>query len=200
MNSDVFSLKIGGQAGQGIKSAGLLLAKFAVRSGYHVYDYIEYPSLIRGGHNVMQVNISSKEVLAPWKELNFLIALNQETLDLHLEELVPGSAILFDEADKIDTSQVDTNIKLCQVPLSKLAKECGGEELLSNTVALGAAAGLLGGSLAIFEDLIKEKFKGKGEDVVQTNLKSVEAGYNYVKEKYLKACGKHAHSCSTYGY
>src|SRR3972149_3877959 len=91
-----FSLKIGGEAGQGIKSAGLMIAKIATRSGFHIYTYTEYPSLIRGGHNVMQVNISSEEVLAPSQTINFLIALNQETLDRHFAELIGGPGILFD--------------------------------------------------------------------------------------------------------
>ena len=43
---EIFTIKIGGQAGQGIKSAGLLFAKTAARSGYQTYDHTEYPSLI----------------------------------------------------------------------------------------------------------------------------------------------------------
>ena len=62
MRSEVFTLKLGGQAGQGIKAAGLMFSKFAVRLGYHVFNYIEYPSLIRGGHNVMQINVSIKKI------------------------------------------------------------------------------------------------------------------------------------------
>jgi len=45
---DIFTLTIGGLAGQGIKAAGLLLAKIATRLGKHVYAYSEYPSLIKG--------------------------------------------------------------------------------------------------------------------------------------------------------
>jgi len=59
---EVFTLKIAGMAGQGIKSSGILFAKFANRFGCHIYNYIEYPSIIRGGHNVMQINISREEV------------------------------------------------------------------------------------------------------------------------------------------
>ncbi|PJA87030.1 MAG: hypothetical protein CO141_01675, partial [Candidatus Moranbacteria bacterium CG_4_9_14_3_um_filter_42_9] len=65
--SDVLSIKIGAEAGQGVKSAGLMLAKLATRSGYHIYNHIEFPSLIKGGHNVMQVNISKEPVTAPKK-------------------------------------------------------------------------------------------------------------------------------------
>ena len=87
---DFFSLKIGGQAGQGIKSAGLMFAKLATRSGFHIYTYTEYPSLIRGGHNAMQINISKEEVTAPSLRTDLLVALNQETILKHLGEIPAG--------------------------------------------------------------------------------------------------------------
>src|SRR3989344_5016811 len=94
--AEKFSIKIGGSAGQGVKSAGLMLAKVAIRSGFNIYTYTEYPSLIRGGHNVMQILISPEEVLAPSLKTDFLIALNQETVDKHLNELDEKSMILCD--------------------------------------------------------------------------------------------------------
>ena len=84
---DGYSIKIGGAAGQGIKSAGLMLAKTATRSGYNIYTYTEYPSLIRGGHNIIQIIISAEEVMSPFQKTDLLIALNQETVDKHLNEL-----------------------------------------------------------------------------------------------------------------
>ena len=48
-------IKLAGSAGQGIKTAGLIIAKALKRSGYMTFGYTEYPSLIRGGHNVYQI-------------------------------------------------------------------------------------------------------------------------------------------------
>lgn len=61
-------MRISGAAGEGIKTAGLILAKAATRSGYHAYNYVEYPSLIRGGRNLITVNISADPVLASKKD------------------------------------------------------------------------------------------------------------------------------------
>src|SRR3990167_8458513 len=99
--SNILRVKIGGQAGQGVKTSGLLLAKLSTRSGYHIYNYIEYPSLIRVGHNVMQVNISEQEITAPSTKTDFLVALNQDTLDKHINEMTSGSGILYDTDDKL---------------------------------------------------------------------------------------------------
>ena len=102
MPAPVFSIKIGGEAGQGIKSAGLLFAKFATRAGFNIYNYLEYPSLIRGGHNVMQINISANVVTGPFLKCDFLIALNQDTISKHCNELADRAGILFDSDKKYD--------------------------------------------------------------------------------------------------
>jgi len=181
---DFVSLKIGGQAGQGIKSAGLMFAKLATRSGYHIYSYTEYPSLIRGGHNAMQINISKDEVTAPSIRTDLLIALNQETITKHMKEIPPGGGIIFDSEKKFDFSVVDKGVNLFLVPLSKIVKDAGGPELLINTVALGVAAGLWGGDLQKLKDLVSEEFSDKKAEVVEMNHKAVEAGYNYALENF----------------
>src|SRR5664279_823802 len=135
-SQNIFTIKLGGQAGQGIKVAGLQLAKIASRSGYHIHTYTEYPSLIRGGHNVIQVLISDEEVTAPMKKTDLLIALNQDTINKHLDEIPAGGGIIYDGDKRIDTSKVKPEINLFPVPLSKIAAESGGGEILMNTVSL----------------------------------------------------------------
>lgn len=184
MITKVLKIKVGGQAGQGIKSAGLLIAKIATRSGYNIYNYIEYPSLIRGGHNVMQVNISRDVVTGPSRYTDFLIALNQDTITKHIGELTSDSGILFDASAKMDTSSVPQGVKLFAIPLAQIARDAGGKELLSNTVALGAMVCLLGADLSIFKLLLKEEFGNKGEEVLGSNYKAADAGYKYVLDNY----------------
>lgn len=180
----VYTFKIAGMAGQGIKSAGLLFAKFASRSGYHVFNFIEYPSIIRGGHNVMQINVSQQRVTGPSNKTNFLIALNQEGIDAHVDELVEDSVVIFDGDDKLDVSKVPEFAYLCPVPLSALAKSGGGGELLVNTVGLGAVTGMCGGDLAILKNYINEEYGDKSAEIVQANQNAAELGYNFAKEHY----------------
>ena len=184
MPSTIISIKIGAEAGQGVKSAGLMLAKLAIRSGYHIYNQIEYPSLIKGGHNVLQVNISKEEVTAPRKVNDFLIALNQDTVNKHLTEFADGAGLIYDSAAKIDTSKVPSTVVLLGVPLSKIAKEAGNSDLLINTVALGAVTAVLGGNLLILNSLISEEFGSKGYEIVKVNVAAAENGFKYVTENY----------------
>jgi 2-oxoglutarate/2-oxoacid ferredoxin oxidoreductase subunit alpha len=184
MAQEIFSLTIGGQAGQGIKAAGLLLAKIATRLGKHVYTYSEYPSLIKGGHNLTQVSISKEEVAAPRKTNEFWIALDQNTLNVHLNEFKDGAEILFDEDRKYDLSKINPNTNLLAVPLAKLAKDAGGTDIMSNTVAVGAVIAMLGGDLQVFKDLLKDEFGRKGEEIVNINHAAAQKGYDYALEHY----------------
>jgi 2-oxoglutarate ferredoxin oxidoreductase subunit alpha len=177
----IVSVKIGAEAGQGVKSAGLMLAKLAVRSGYHIYNHIEFPSLIRGGHNVIQVNISKDEVTSPRKVNDLLVALNQDTINKHCLEFAEGSGVLFDSGGKIDTSKVPANVNLFGLPFSQLAGD-----LLINTVALGAVTAILGGSMTILTNLISEEFGNKGDVIVKSNISAAENGFNYTSEQYKK--------------
>ena len=120
--NDYFTFKISGEAGFGIKSAGLNFTKVVTRSGYHIYTHAEYPSLIRGGHNVMQISISPEPVFSAVQTTDFLVALNQESVNFHGHELVPGSGLLYDIDANIDTSKIDKSVDLFPVPLSKIAK------------------------------------------------------------------------------
>lgn len=181
---DIFTLKLAGEAGQGIKSAGILFARFVNRSGYNIYNYIEYPSIIRGGHNVMQINISEEPVLGPSNKTDLLIALNQETLSMHIPELLEGSGVIFDEDKKMDTSVLPPHVSQFPVPLKRFAIEAGGNDLLVNVVALGAATGMMNGNLKTLHKLIEDEYGDKSESIVDADLKAAQLGYDYAKEKY----------------
>lgn len=188
----IISVKIGAEAGQGVKSAGLMLAKLATRSGYHIYNHTEFPSLIRGGHNVIQVNISKGEVTSPRKVNDLLVALNQDTIDKHCLEFADGSGVLFDSGGEINTSRVPKNVNLFGIPFSQLAEKSVGsdlsvnDDLLINTVALGTVISILGGSLTILIELISEEFSDKSEAVVKSNIAAAENGFNYASDQYKK--------------
>ena len=59
-----FNFMVGGEAGQGVQSVGLLLAKVFARGGYHVFADQDYESRIRGGHNFFRVRVKEDSVMA----------------------------------------------------------------------------------------------------------------------------------------
>src|SRR4030042_5911183 len=97
------TIKIGGEAGFGIVTTGILMGKIAIRSGYNVFEYPEYPSLIRGGHNVVEIRISDEKVYAQDGKIDILVCLNKETYDRHYNKVKESGLIILDK-DKIDIS------------------------------------------------------------------------------------------------
>ena len=57
-----YTIKIGGEAGQGIQTIGGTLARLFARSGYHVFTHQDYESRVRGGHNFYQVRFADKPI------------------------------------------------------------------------------------------------------------------------------------------
>ena len=98
-----FNIMVGGEAGQGVQSVGMILAKTLAYGDFHVFADQDYESRIRGGHNFFRVRVKNSEVLAVSPELDMLVALNQETVDLHEKELKTGGVIIYDgEQAKIE--------------------------------------------------------------------------------------------------
>jgi 2-oxoglutarate ferredoxin oxidoreductase subunit alpha len=181
-----FNWKIGGEAGFGIKSAGLLFAKALMRAGYETYDYSEYPSLIRGGHNTYQVTISEIPIGSVDSTVDVLVALNQAGIDNHLKELTEQAVIICDASEvKVNTKSLPKGSVIIDVPFKKITAETGGGDIMRNTVAMGATMAVLNLPIKILEDVVKEMFKSK-PDVIESNVKAMDLGYKHVKEKYPK--------------
>src|SRR5437660_9351883 len=98
MNEPELVIGIGGAAGDGVASAGNTLALSAARQGLGVYAYNSYQSVIRGGHSWLRLRVSAKKPVNHGDQVDALIALNQDTLNRHLQELRPGGVAIFNSA------------------------------------------------------------------------------------------------------
>ena len=56
------NILIGGKAGQGINKISEIVSDVLVDYGYFTFNYRDYPSLIRGGHNFNVLSISDERV------------------------------------------------------------------------------------------------------------------------------------------
>jgi len=186
MQINDFNWKIGGEAGFGIMSSGMMFAKVCTRSGLFIHDYSEYPSLIRGGHNTYQVYVNSKKIFSQRRVVNLLVALNTQAISEHLGELITGSGLICDSTRVQIPTQIlsKQKIKLYDLPLNKIAKEVGGDEVMRNTVALGATMALIKFDFKILESIIKDQFAHKDDQVSVQNIKAARSGYEYIKSHY----------------
>lgn len=178
--------KIGGEAGYGIQSAGEIFAYACAHGGLETFAYLEYPSLIRGGHNTFQVWAREDNVQAHSAQIDLLVALNKETLTRHEVEIVAGGGLMVDTDDKdlrdYKTSRKD--IIVFPLPLETLAKQAGGEKLMRNAVAVAASFALVQFPFDYLTELLKRAFGKKGEKIVSLNVAAAKAGYDYVGQHF----------------
>jgi 2-oxoglutarate ferredoxin oxidoreductase subunit alpha len=172
---------IAGEAGQGVQSAGFILSKALARGGYSVFADQDYESRIRGGHNFFRIRVSDSEVGAVTEPIDILLALNQESIELHRNELAEGGVIVFDE-ERVKNAR--GNGYLLPIPMDRLAEEKAGNRIMGNTVALGACLGLLGYDLKLLEDILQGYF-GEGK-VSEANVRAARIGYEYGPENFKK--------------
>ena len=185
MSRYVLSWKIGGEAGFGIKSAGLTFAQVCNRAGYEVFSYDEYPSLIRGGHNTNQVTVSESAVHATAEHVDVLVALTPETITKHATELSIGAAVIYNSAfskNILRSIPADRNAKLIPVPFAEITAAAQGTVLMRNTVALGASVALVGVPFDILRGHIKKTFSKK-QVMLDANIKAARAGYDFVVKR-----------------
>lgn len=187
MAKQSFTFKVAGAAGEGIMSTGLLFSKTAARSGFFIFDYTEYPSLITGGHNTYQVHFCANPIYCQSSKTNILLALNSDSLKIHHQELSAESIVIYDsETIKTPIEEFKIPAITLDIPMAKLAIESGGKELMSNNVGFGAAAYLAGFDLSVVNLIVSEVFAGKEQAIIDTDLKAAAAGFNFAKEKIPK--------------
>ncbi|MFA6381666.1 MAG: 2-oxoacid:acceptor oxidoreductase subunit alpha [Candidatus Buchananbacteria bacterium] len=201
-NNPVFTWKIGGIAGGGQQVAGLIFTKACVHGGLYTFDSSEYPSRIRGGLVTYRVSIGQEPVNSIYQKNQLLIALTREAFEYCLADVAAEGVILYD-SDEFEIKADEANgKKIYPLPLEKLAKEAGIKSIASNIIITGACTALLDYDLEILNEVIKETFAGKGEEVVAMNLTAAKFGYDYAKKNLdadkfpykLKAQGKNDQS------
>jgi 2-oxoglutarate ferredoxin oxidoreductase subunit alpha len=177
-----YSLKIGGEAGQGIQTVGDTLARIFSRAGYHVFTHQDYESRIRGGHNFFQIRFSDKPVTASRDGIDIIVALDKESISLHEKELTPDGVIVYDSgmigSPPTPSSEKEGGRKFLDIPFVNLAIE-HGSKIMANTVATGAVLGMLRLEPDILGDIIKAIFKKKGENIISANIKAAHSGYDF---------------------
>ncbi|HRN70135.1 MAG TPA: 2-oxoacid:acceptor oxidoreductase subunit alpha [Candidatus Woesebacteria bacterium] len=178
-----FNWKIGGEAGFGIMTTGAIISKIATRSGYHIFNYAEYPSLIRGGHNTVEVILSDEEITAPKWDIDMLVCLNKDTYDFHKHRLHAKSVVIYDP----DLYEVDIECIKVPIRLKKIKTENEIHQQLVNTIAVAASLAILGGERKMYEEIIVQEFSRKGQQIVDFNLKLVNIGFEAVQQLQIES-------------
>jgi 2-oxoglutarate ferredoxin oxidoreductase subunit alpha len=168
------NIVIGGAAGQGVHTITGLLAKILVRQGCQVLFVQDYQSRIRGGHLFNRIRVSDQPLIASREGIDLLVALNQETVHLHRDELSPDGVIIYDAAV---VSELPAGLSALALTAADLLPDRKAAEVAINAGASGALLGLLKAPMEPLMAMLLEAFEAKGAEVVGWNHKAAAAGY-----------------------
>ncbi|MDD5422564.1 MAG: 2-oxoacid:acceptor oxidoreductase subunit alpha [Candidatus Omnitrophica bacterium] len=183
-----FSILIGGKAGFGVDKASLVITRIINRLGYRMYVYRDYPSLIRGGHTFSIIRASEKKVSAHRDNIDFMIALNQDTVDLHKIRLKESAVIIYD-SDTVKPSFLPEGQLSIALSYGSVLKEENAPEITRNTCAIGSLCKAIGVPWGVLEEVVRKEFSRDAD----TNIKVARKGYDGTCElTTIKTLGRDA--------
>ncbi len=171
-----YEVTFAGFGGQGIMTAGQLLAYAAIRVDKQVCWIPSYGPEMRGGTAYCTVVVSDKRIGSPIiSNPQCACVFNRPSLD-KFAPMIKAGGVLIINSSLIDVTSDRTDIKQIQVPANEMAMRAGNPKS-ANVVILGAFIGASGViELDVIKDTIKDKLARK-KSVLQINLDAVEEGY-----------------------
>lgn len=149
--------QFGGEAGYGVMSAGVLVAKAAGRNGLWAFIANEYPSLIKGGLNTSLVRLGGRPQTAYEERLDFLGVLSQPGLEQNYGKLKPGASVLYDvDTVQVDAAKLPPRIALFPVKLTGATGDAA--KIMANSAMLGAFCAISGFPVEMIADAMRSEF------------------------------------------
>jgi len=167
-----YNILVGGAAGEGSRLAGLTVAKILIRLGWNISIFEDYQSLIMGGHSFSKIRATEQYNSAPKERMDFLIALNQETIEKHSKSLRKGGTAIYN----IDGgAQLKGGIGISG---KEVVQKFGVKPIMKNSAFLGAFAKAIGLKWEETEKIFREEFRHETEK----NIQVAKYGYDLSTE------------------
>ena len=177
------SVRVGGQAGDGIASVGEAVARSFSRMGLHVFGLNAYQSVIRGGHVWYQARAADGRPYSPGDHADILYAFDQATVDIHAAQVRPGGTVVFDpEKFSVAPAALPAGVQRLEVPTLAIARKFTNQSILQNAGGIGAVAFLAGIPLEVLHQVLADSFGRKAGEVVDWNLGASGDGYRFAAE------------------
>lgn len=169
-------IRISGFGGQGVISAGVLLAYTGILENKNVSFFPSYGAEMRGGTANCSVVIASDEVDTPIvSSPDTVIVLNEPSL-AKFEPMVKPDGMLIVNSSLIKTEPSRKDIKIIKVPCNEIADRLGNAKVM-NMVALGVFAKATGAvSLSAIARALPKVYKKLKPEVIELNVKALEEG------------------------
>lgn len=170
---------LSGSGGQGLITAGQILADAVIRDGKNTVQTQSYGPEARGGASRAEVIISNQEIDYPKvTRPDIVLVMSQEALQKYAGWLGPGGMLIVDTTYIQDVPS--SSAKVFAQPYSRIAREVLGKEMVANIVALGALAALTG---VVSKESLQSALTARippGTEAL--NLKALELGWQKARQ------------------
>ncbi|MBQ1918497.1 MAG: 2-oxoacid:acceptor oxidoreductase family protein, partial [Schwartzia sp.] len=134
------TFRFSGTGGQGLITAGIILAEAALLDGKMAIQSQSYGPEARGGSSKAEVIISDEAIhFGRVMHPETLLVMSQEAADKYSADCTPDSLII---TDSLFVENVPVSAHRVDLPITRTAVSTCGKALFANIVALGAVAAL----------------------------------------------------------
>ena len=170
---------IAGFGGQGILSAGRILAYAGMLEGKNVSWLPSYGPEMRGGTANCNVIISDEPVGSPiLNTATTLIVMNGPSLEKFEKAVIPGGMIIIDSS-LVDRKPSRKDVDVYQIPATMLASDMGNLTF-ANIILLGKLIKKTGiASKENFAEALKQILPERKHHLIPEEIKALEIGMNY---------------------
>lgn len=171
-------IRLSGFGGQGLITAGILLAEAAIQEEKNAIHTQSYGPQARGGASNSEVIISDGDidyprVVAP----DVLLVMSQEAADKYAATARPGGVLIYDSTF-VENLPANRAAEVYPMPIALWARNDIGKGVVANIIAAGLVAGLTGvvGEEALGE-AVGARFAKAGAGPVELNRKALALGF-----------------------
>jgi len=176
------SIIIAGFGGQGVLSAGIILANAFMLSDKHVTWYPCYGAEMRGGAVNCEIVVSDDEVTSVHKKENdILIALNDLSFNKFLPRVKTNGIVIVNKT-LVEETRPRNDIKYIFEKISDIARELGNVKA-ANMAALGILCRVCGlVDINCIKQAIDKVMTSNKAGIKELNYNVLSAGYEAVNE------------------
>jgi 2-oxoglutarate ferredoxin oxidoreductase subunit alpha len=182
-----FIIKFANVNGSGSASANKLFAKSVFRMGIPVSPNNIFPSNIQGLPTWYEVRISDAGYLGRREGIDFMVAMNEQTVNKDIASVVPGGYVLYDSSKALSADLIRDDVQYLGIPLKDIClrefDHPAQRHLFKNIVYVGALSAFLDIDFRILTSMVGEQFRGK-EKLILPNIHALELGHQYAKENF----------------
>jgi indolepyruvate ferredoxin oxidoreductase beta subunit len=184
---------LAGVGGQGILSIATVIGSAALQKGLYLKQAEVHGMSQRGGDVQSHLRISDRDIasdLIPYGKADLIVSVEPMESLRYLPMLSDDGWVITNTTPFINIdnypAEDDLLAEINKIPrkiaidADKIAKEIGSARSV-NMVILGAASPFINMDFSLLEEAVQNIFKRKGENIVNLNIASLQAGRDYAQ-------------------